>query len=143
MQFENNFSAAGLLGLLLGLAWFALYVLSWAWVWIWAWMDDSKSSKRNPLIKKVNKWRGLEPGGGVCAKHGYEDKDGNKKDGEGGFFYPFLALLFGPTALLLMFMLYPLTLSVVTGFAIAHLARFARRHKKLFDKHLKNPEAHK
>jgi hypothetical protein len=39
--------------------------------------------------------------------------------------------------------LYPLTLTGATLCLVAFLARFARRHKKLFDKHLKDPEAHK
>ncbi|HDS0956592.1 hypothetical protein [Pseudomonas sp.] len=143
MQLENYFALACGLGLLLGLAWFALYLLSWAWVWSWAWMDDSKPPKRNPLIEAVNKYRGLEPGQGICCKYGYQGKDGERKDGEGGFFYPFLALALGPLALLVAFKLYPVVLAAATALAVAHVARFARRHKKLFDKHIKDPEAHK
>ena len=71
MQLENYFALACGLGLLLGLAWFALYLLSWAWVWSWAWIDDSKPHKRNPLIEAVNKYRGLEPGQGIFCKYGY------------------------------------------------------------------------
>ncbi|MFT0517298.1 hypothetical protein [Pseudomonas faucium] len=143
MQLENYFALACGLGLLLGLAWFALYLLSWAWVWSWAWMDDSKPAQRNPLIQWVNSHRGFEPGEGFCCRYGYQRQDGRRIDGEGGFFYPFLALSLAPLALLVMVKIYPVTIAVLTSIAIAHLARFARRHKKLFDKHIKDPEAHK
>jgi hypothetical protein len=39
--------------------------------------------------------------------------------------------------------LWPLALFCIALLAVAHVSRFARRHKKLFDKHVKDPEAHK
>lgn len=66
-----------------------------------------------------------------------------RSDGHIGFFAPILISIVAPSLLLLSFDLYPVTVCGLTLFAVAHLARFARRHKKLFDKHIADPNAHK
>lgn len=127
------------LGLLLGLGWVALYIFSWAWAWSWAWIDDAKAPRTNPLIKFVMHLRGYDDGDWV-----WKFRKGDKKsDGESGFFYPLLALLVGPLFVVTAVTIYPVTLAALTLFLLARLARFARRHKKLFDKHIKDPDAHK
>lgn len=48
-----------------------------------------------------------------------------------------------PPALLTLFIFYDITLSVALFIALMIFARSARRHKKLFDAHVKDKEAHK
>lgn len=155
MQFENVgdwFACAGGLGVLLGLSWIGLYLLCWVWCWAWAWIDDCDTPSHNPLVAKVMELMGYEKDSGVWAYKKIKEKVELKfstytsfyeSDGERGFFYPLIVFLVGPSICLIAFVLYPLTIGVVTAFALAHLARFARRHKKLFDKHIKDPDAHK
>lgn len=133
------FGLAAGLGLLLGLGWVALYFLSWAWAWSWAWIDDAKPPKSNPLISFSMRCMGWE----ICDYLWKFKKGDLKSDGECGFFFPLLALIFGPTLAVLAVTIYPVTLAAVTLLLLARLARFARRHKKLFDKHVKDPGAHK
>lgn len=127
------------LGLLLGLGWVALYVLSWVCAWCWAWIDDAKAPRSNPLISFVMHRRGYTDGDWL-----WRFRKGDKKsDGKSGFFYPLLALLLSPLFVVTAVTIYPVTLAALTLFLLARLARFARRHKKLFDKHIKDPDAHK
>lgn len=143
MPIENcaagPFGIAGVVGLLLGLSWFALYLLSWVWAWTWAWIDDSKAPRANPMIRFVMQRMGWGEGDWLYA---YK-RGGRGSDGERGFFLPLLALTFGPMLAVLAVTIYPVTLAALTFFLLARLARFARRHKKLFDKHIKDPDAHK
>lgn len=142
----TTFGIAGGLGVLLAGGWVALYFLSWIWAWIWAWIDDSEIPHNNPLILQVMKLMGYKSSYGcrifeyICTRKGKEEK---VSDGICGFFYPFLALLILPVTTILAYVLYPATIGIFCIYLIARLARFARRHKKLFDKHIKDPQAHK
>lgn len=133
------FGIAAVLGLLLGVGWFALYLLSWVWAWSWAWIDDSKAPRANPLIGAVMRSMGWGDGDWLYI---YK-KQGKGSDGERAFFFPLISLLFGPLLAVLAVKLYAVTLTFVTLYLLARLARFARRHKKLFDKHIADPDAHK
>jgi hypothetical protein len=141
MQIEwvQIFGAAGALGFGLGFLWIAAYFLSGLWAGVWAWIDDSKAPEANPLIANVMKRMGWIESERLW---GYE-KGSLRSDGECAFFYPLIGLFVAPTAAALMVWLYPLTIAGALAYFVARLARFARRHKKLFDKHLKDPEAHK
>ena len=55
-----------------------------------------------------------------------------------GFWLVSFILLLSPTIIWVSFLFYPIVLSAVSFWLIANLARYARRHKKLFDKHLKD-----
>lgn len=59
------------------------------------------------------------------------------------FSWLFFIAFWVPLSIYLVVKLYALALFVASLVAIAFVARFARRHKKLFDKHIKDPEAHK
>lgn len=126
-------------GICLGASWIAAYFLSWCWAWTWAWVDDSKAPDKNPLINKSMKLMGWNDGNWLYRYL----KDGEGSDGGRGFFFPFFGLVLFPPLLVSAMAIYPVTLSIVLAYFIALIARFARRHKKLFDKHLKDPEAHK
>ena len=126
-------------GIILGAGWIAAYFLSWCWAWAWAWVDDSQAPSNNPLINKAMKVMGWKDGNWIYRYL----KDGEGSDGERGFLFPLLALILVPPFVASAIAVYPVTLAVFLAYLIARLARFARRHKKLFDKHLKDPEAHK
>lgn len=131
--------AASGFGIILGAGWIAAYFLGWCWAWTWAWIDDSKAPDKNPLINKSMKLMGWKRGNWLYKYM----KDGEGSDGGRGFFFPLLAFVFGPPVAASAVAIYPVTLSIVLAYFIALIARFARRQKKLFDKHLKDPEAHK
>lgn len=135
-------SCAGGLGMLLGLTWVAAYFFSWAWAWIWAWIDDRETPTDNPIIEFTMKKMGWVKGKKYSC-FTYAKGEMKRSDGACGFFYPMFAVAIGPTLIMLMILLYPLTLSILLACLLARLARFARRHKKLFDKHIKDPNAHK
>jgi hypothetical protein len=126
-------------GIILGAGWIAAYFLSWCWAWTWAWVDDSKAPKKNPLINLAMSRMGWGEGDWLWSyKKGSHNSDGGR-----GFFFPLIALILLPPFISSAIAVYPITLAVFLAYLIARLARFARRHKKLFDKHLKDPEAHK
>ena len=146
MPIENcNVPALGLafaLGLLLSVGWLALYLLSWGWARTWAWIDDSEAPKNNPLLQMImfrTGWKASTNRWSSCA---YE-KGNESSSGAEAFFFPLVILFLGPMLAVIAFKLYPVTLAALTLYLIARLARFARRHKKLFDKHIKDPDAHK
>lgn len=130
------------LGVLLGLVWVAAYGLGWVWAWTWAWIDDRKTPSQNPLIEFAMAKMGWEKAHNRSIFIYRKGSDGCS-DGACGFFYPLVAIAVAPASITLMILLYPLTLSIFLACLLARLARFARRHKKLFDKHIKDPDAHK
>lgn len=129
--------------------WLIAVLSAYVWGWIWAWVDDGKRPKRNSLLSlsmRAQGWSVSEPGNSWAYRkgdktEGYDRREGS--DGEAGFFYPLLALCFGPWVIAASILFYPVALAIATAFALAHVARFARRHKKLFDKHVGDPDAHK
>ncbi|MBD8680330.1 hypothetical protein [Pseudomonas sp. CFBP 13719] len=112
------------------------------WAHTWAWIDDGKPG-RNPVLELMARLRGWTPytteGSGQYLW--WKDKKGESQPDVLLFFFP-IAIL-GPLVAFLSLKFYPLLLTVLTLAVIAYVARFARRHRKLFDKHLKDPEAHK
>lgn len=111
------------------------------WTKTWAWIDDSKPG-RNPVTELMARLRGWSP---YTTEHSvylwWKDKEGETKC-DVIFDYVFTAFWL-PLAAFLSIKFYPVLLTVLTLLLLAYVARFARRHKKLFDKHLKDPEAHK
>lgn len=132
------------LGFVLAFLWAFAVFLAWAWGRTWAWVDDSKPPKHNLLTHWVMGLLGFELEGDRWSVWVYRHSN-SKGGGDGhiGFFFPILIVIPAPSLLLLSFDLYPVTICGLTLFAVAHLARFARRHKKLFDKHITDPNAHK
>ena len=112
------------------------------WRHTWAWIDDSEEG-RNPILESLAKLRGWTQytTEGSSKYLWWKDKKGET---QADVLLPFaFADFFAPLAVFLSIRLYPVLLTVLTLLVIAYVARFARRHKKLFDKHLKDPEAHK
>jgi hypothetical protein len=144
MNYEaiNPFAIAGVIGILLAVFWIAANILGWIWSGCWAWIDDSEAPEVGPINRLSMKLIGFEYKTDRLWKY-YTDGEDDASDGVIGFFLPLLAMLISPLVFTLAFFLYPLTLSIFGLYLTARLARFARRHKKLFDKHIKDPEAHK
>ncbi|MFU4132759.1 hypothetical protein ACM7HG_30015 [Pseudomonas aeruginosa] len=133
-----------ILGLFLAFLWAFAVFLAWAWGRAWAWIDDSKPPRHNFLTRRVMVLLGFKLQDDPWPAYQYmHSKNYCESDGHIGFFAPILISILAPSLLLLSFDLYPVTVCGLTLFAVAHLARFARRHKKLFDKHIADPNAHK
>lgn len=122
------------IGLFLAVIWIALYFLSWGWAWLWSWMDDSETSKHNPILKRIAPLFGYE-----VTRTRYACKGEPYAEGFLIFFIPFVILLLSP----LLIIFYEITLIVATGFGLAHLGRFSLRGKKLLEKHMSDKNAHK
>ncbi|MEE5088416.1 hypothetical protein V2J74_27050 [Pseudomonas alliivorans] len=111
------------------------------WAHTWAWIDDGKPG-RNPVLELMARLRGWKPhtSEGSGQYLWWKDRKGETQSDVLLFFFP--VAVFGPLVIFLSLKFYPVLLTALTLAAIAYVARFSRRHKKLFDKHLKDPEAH-
>lgn len=141
--FPGQLLACLILGAACALALFILILLGKAWRHAWAWIDDSEPG-RNPaleLLAKIRGWTKYDSSSGYSPLLKWKDQKGVIQDEPvfGLMPYPF----FAPIAAFFCFKFYPVFLSGLVLLVVAFLARFARRHKKLFDKHIKDPDAHK
>lgn len=104
----------------------------------WLWVDDAKTDAPYPMTLLIAKVRGYQHSEGIRFYKGCRTIDSSD-------LLATVALMFlcGPLAIYLSFQFYPVVLAAALLYAIAHTARFARRHKKLFDEHVKDPKAHK
>lgn len=138
----NPFAAAGGFGIILSLGWFSLLIACRFWSWVWSWIDDSDTPKYGVITLKVMKILGFEKSDRWSA-YEFTDSAGNDSDGAIAIYLPAFILLVSPFLIVLGVTLYPVTLSAFGLYLTARLARFARRHKKLFDEHVKDKSAHK
>lgn len=152
------------------LAWIAAYIVSWGAQCAWAFIDDSKVNDSNWLESKINFSKYKYP---LHNKHGegleraikegqkpfaysknkddtnkrYQEVDDKDKkytfNTYGGMWSVVLVTSLIPFFVVLSFNFYSITLFITSSFAIAYLSRFARRSKKLFDKHVNSKEIHK
>lgn len=120
-----------------------LFSLGEAWLSAWAWIDDSKKHRFNPInvfvMDKFFDYKVDDP-----TDCWYRCKKGSKSscDGDIGVVYSLLAAAIIPSVIIIT-IISPITVVVIASIIIlAHLARYARRHKKLFDKHVKDKDAH-
>ena len=135
------------MGVALAIGWALLLLSASIWQRVWRWVDDDDGPKKpNYFIAKVMTWLGFtRDRASSCFP--WQRKGGGCSDdisaGDCAIWYPLLALLVAPLVVALCIRFYPIALAAGTLYLLARLARFARRHKKLFDKHIKDPEAHK
>lgn len=129
-----------ILGLALCMLWIFVAIGSSVWCWVWAWIDDAEAPKENRLMAFIMIKRGYTRRDSECYPW---EKDRSLSDGSGAFYIPLVALTVAPSFIVVAFLLYPVTIGAFTLYLLARLARFARRHKKLFDKHIADPDAHK
>ena len=130
-----------LFGVGIGLCTVVLNFLSGMVVEAICWVDDEEQEGPYPLTKFAA-WcaRYKHEGGKSNDFHRDGHPDRTSSDFAFGMFFCSIPLpglfYFG-----YLFPWVPAGLGLL--YCIAHTARFARRHKKLFDKHVKDPEAHK
>jgi hypothetical protein len=162
----NEYQIASIVGGVIAVGWFVAYVLCWLGQWAWAWVDDSEVGKRNWLASKINfsKWKypvylysesfenGDKPHGYAKDKKYNNTKCGGLREGVdykygfntyGGIISTTFITSLIPMFAVISFNLYPVTLAFLCVALIAWVARFSRRHKKLFDKHIVDKDAHK
>lgn len=106
----------------------------------WLWVDDRKPAGPWPMAQLVAKVMGYKESL-RCYKFEKEGKP--DQDGSDLLLKAACVIACIPLTVYVTVKFYPVVLSLALLYAIAHTARFARRHKKLFDKHIKDPEAHK
>lgn len=127
-------------GIFLAIGWLLILLAAHLWAVAWAWIDDSERSRTNPVTRRVMALLGYHPTEYKYSEFAYRhSKTNGISDGLRAVFLPAMALFCVPFSILY----YPVAIGLLTAFALAHIARFARRHKKLFDQHLKDPGAHK
>lgn len=130
-----------LMGVMIGFSTIVLNCLTGMVVTAICWVDDEEQEGPYPLTKFAA-W---------CARYKHEGGKSNdfhhasrKSHTSSDFTF---AMFIGSIPLPGLFYfgyLYPwVPAGLGLLYCIAHTARFARRHKKLFDKHVKDPEAHK
>ena len=135
----NEYQMAGVIGCILAIAWLAGLVLIRIGYRAWAWVDDSEPPKINPFIK----WLMHKDGWVERASCDYPFiREGEISDGIYIKIRVFFAAALLPVIAVLALQFYPVTLAMATMYAIAHLARYARRHKKVFDEHVADKKAH-
>jgi hypothetical protein len=140
----NEYEIAFLCGVVIAALWIVAYLLCRFGQWAWAWVDDAKVGKRNLIVNWLAMMQGYthrDPG--YDTEFVYWNKD--KSDSAVGilpFLQALLATSIAPMAIVIAFKLYAVTLIVLTLMVTAWVARFSRRHKKLFDKHIVDKDAH-
>ena len=165
----NEYEIAGIIGCGLVAAWLLGLIISRFGAWCWAWVDESQVRSKDWWFEQtIERMMPVLPSpeefGWKRAPHGsywryykgpsYSRKTAHTDSIQGfantetqdpsGYVATLLAvLLFSPTAVVIAFAFYPIAIAVVLAYTIAHLARYSRRHKKAFDEHTKDKEAHK
>lgn len=135
----NEYEIAITVGVCLAAMWVLAYILCWIGQWAWAWINDSEVGKRNKMVEVIALRVGYEI---VDYIYMYR-KNLRDTDGEAPFFICGAALSISPLAMVMAFSYYPVSIGVATAATLAFMARFALRHKKLFDKHIVSKGAHK
>lgn len=118
------------LGVVLVVFWILLLVASEIIQHSWAWIDDEEASRYNFIVKILTRMLG------------YKGDEWSCPDGGVVVCITSCVLLFTPMAIAFSIAIYPVVLSIVVMVILAHVARFAKRHKKLFDKHIGDKSAH-
>jgi len=136
----NEYKIAILCGGIIVIGWIVAYVLCWIGQWAWAWVDDSKVGQRNLIVKYLANKNGFDDYHGSVFD--YKGKKKGYSDGLWSFMRAFLFTVTLPFVLLMTIKLYPIALAILCMALVAWVARFSRRHKKLFDKHIVDKDAH-
>lgn len=128
-------------GIYLAALWVLAYILCWVGQWVWAWLDDSEVGKGNKIVNYLSKKAGYTDRD--CSTFRFYTPSGGISDGALPFVTCGALLSAVPFVAVCAFSFYPITIGAATAIAVAFIARFALRNKKLFDKHVKNKDAHK
>jgi hypothetical protein len=136
----NEYQIASIVSGFIAISWILAYLLCWAGQWAWAWVDDSKVGQRNLIVKYLANKNGFDDYDSSCFD--YRGAQKGLSDGFGSFIRAYLFTVMLPFILVITINFYPVTLAFLCVALIAWVARFSRRHKKLFDKHVVDKDAH-
>lgn len=143
----NEYQIAALCGGAIAALWVLAYILCWVGQWAWAWVDDSEVGKVSLLISWIAGVTGYEYVIKSYSSSFVWKKKGKRDSSADWGFVPFfnIALITSsvPMVVVLCFNLYQVAISILIAAMLAWVARFSRRHKKLFDKHVVDKDAHK
>lgn len=137
----QKFFALLFLGLALGVVYGLMFPLSKLVASALAWVDDKEHKGFSPMLLFVARLLGYKPDGD--SEYRFINGKGHNKDKYDLAMQTVFLIFCAPAAIYLAIKFYPIPLAAALLYAIAHTARFARRHKKLFDEHVKDPGAHK
>lgn len=117
--------------------------------WAWNFVDDNeKPIRQNILTRFFMDKLGYEPykGDTFSLRSSFQrkgDTEGKRVDSD-LFILPLYAMAILSPYAIAIFRLYPsILISLGICVAVLFMARFMRRHKKLFDKHVMDKDAHK
>jgi len=144
----NEYQIALLIGASCAGLLFLTIVLSGIVQRLYGFVNDSDRSDYNFIIKRICKVFGLKPTNGcwsfdACKGSGWISDSSGESAGDLPLVISFLSALAFPLLALIAFKLYALTLSIFLFIALMFLARIVVRGKKLFNKHIKDKDAHK
>lgn len=129
----NGYEISGLISIGIFVVGMILFILGSLFQYVWAWIDDGKVTKDdlNIVVK-------------IFQENYYTIKDSNGNYIPQTFYAVTGFVIFGciPSVLFVMFKFYIITLSIITFFTIAYLARFARRLSKKLKSHVDNDNIH-
>jgi len=129
-----------IIGGCLSAAWVAIYIFSWLVMWAWAWVDDKKADNANVILSFIM----IRLFNFDKAEYGYfiYQKGAERSDGVIAFNVSLLCFFLAPILITALIDFNQVTLFIVATVLLAFLARYTRRHKKLFDLHIKDKAAH-
>lgn len=123
------------------------YVATWLGQCCYAWLDDAKTGEQNLIVKflseKVFKYKVRDKE--TYRRYSYVYTSKMCSEGSDGFAPFFCTMMLCAVAPLIIVIVLDFLFAalVILGFIVAaHLARFCFRHRKLFDKHIKDKDAH-
>lgn len=111
--------------------------------WVLWWMDDFESRRpRNALLLTLNRMRGLREQLESDGSYSYYNRFGAEVDPDWMSLVFLLACTFAPATVYLFNAQPVLPLVLVTATVMVFIGRTMRRYKKMFNKHVVDPNAH-
>jgi len=139
----NEYEFAMVLGFVLAVCVLLFLIGSAVTQRAWAFVDDSKVGNNNFAMVKICSLFGLKPNSeGSCWNYSNEKND-KKSDGDVPLLKVLLFSFLSPIFVLLAYKAYVITLFIFTLLILMFIARMAFRGKKLFNKHIKDKDAHR
>lgn len=128
------------LGVMSSAVWVAALLIGWIFVGAWAWIDDSNKVSHNPVVVFAMRLFGYKKQNSNL--YPYVNSKGIGADCFLATVPCALGAFLTPAIIYISVKFYPVPIAIVIFILLAHLARFTRRHKKVFDEHIKDNSAH-
>jgi len=138
----NEYQMALIGGVAIAAMWIVAYFLCWCCQWAWAWVDDEEVGNENLWVTflAVKVWKLELRNSG--ADYPYYGSSWGSSDGIEAYCGSLIISALAPVFFVWCFNFYVVVLFVLSLIFLMQLTRFARRQKKLFDKHVTNKEIH-